>query len=571
SLETTPPTGWDTPGSTAFGAVRRAVDVLSVVHNHAPSAQAFQQLYQDHPASWTAEIGESAWVAMLSGLTEDEVPNSATGSTLAERSANWARSLFRNAEQRYPSAAVRGDLLRFVGSGANPTFGTDDVGGLRTFLTDHRQTNWHTPNVSEDFHLGKTFAPQYFVDQSVDASVHDHVQRLQRLYTVAPRRDGWIAVVTLWKAGFESAIEVAAHSLDRLKQALEDAATLTPVTPTVPDKDAEEIHEQSTSTVHEMHGILCHYNPYYWTNFPWWNWNQPEPPPPPPEQEFGLRDGAAPAVASLFSQALCGCEHCGSVLSPAAYFVDMLVWLKSLDPDPSGQKHYDRLVELRPDLPHLRLDCGNTHTELPYADLVIEMMEEIIGGTGLSGLPSATTRPSEQLAVYPEHADRAVADAAYDELKLKFYPQPLPYDLPLHEMQVYLGHLGTSMNELFDRFGGITSSVPVPEAVAAVRLGGNSAALGALLDEVSGNDTRFERFASGNDGAWLEQSEFFSTATPDKVVDLLRELGTEQLDDVFDLLGTQYLNARGQLGVELLATLADDCDPEALYLRYDNG
>src|SRR5687768_1063656 len=99
-----------------------------------------------------------------------------------------------------------------------------------------------------------------------------------------------------------------------------------------------------------------------------------------------------PTMESLFgSMDFCECEHCRTVLSPAAYLVDLLqfvdpepgVWSNFLaqwivnhgnqiyphiDKDGNPLKPYDVLVERRPDLPHIALTCENTHTALPYID-----------------------------------------------------------------------------------------------------------------------------------------------------------------------------------------------------------
>ena len=110
-------------------------------------------------------------------------------------------------------------------------------------------------------------------------------------------------------------------------------------------------------------------------------------------------------MESLFgSLDFCECEHCRSVLSPAAYLVDLLqfldrepqVWQNMLkdwktkhgnvpypfkntaardtflnrwhaahpgEPDPNTERTpYDILIERRPDLPQIPLTCENTNT-----------------------------------------------------------------------------------------------------------------------------------------------------------------------------------------------------------------
>ena len=110
----------------------------------------------------------------------------------------------------------------------------------------------------------------------------------------------------------------------------------------------------------------------------------------------------SPTMESLFgSMDYCECDHCGSVLGPAAYFVDLL---KFLDPEPTewtsfldtwklrhqGQAYpfatpYDELMSRRPDLAHLTLTCDNTNSVLPTIDLVNEILEFILAEGKLTG------------------------------------------------------------------------------------------------------------------------------------------------------------------------------------------
>ena len=114
-----------------------------------------------------------------------------------------------------------------------------------------------------------------------------------------------------------------------------------------------------------------------------------------------------PTMESLFgSLDFCECEHCRSVLGPAAYMVDLLqfldreplIWQNFLKdwkkkhgnapypfrsmaafnehPDPNSERTpYEVLIQRRPDLPHILLTCENTNTALPQIDLVNEILE----------------------------------------------------------------------------------------------------------------------------------------------------------------------------------------------------
>lgn len=71
---------------------------------------------------------------------------------------------------------------------------------------------------------------------------------------------------------------------------------------------------------------------------------------------------------------LCECAQCLSLYSPAAYFVDIMNFLRD------GPMKYERsplqvLLDRRPDLEHIELTCENTNTPMPYVDLVNEILE----------------------------------------------------------------------------------------------------------------------------------------------------------------------------------------------------
>lgn len=77
------------------------------------------------------------------------------------------------------------------------------------------------------------------------------------------------------------------------------------------------------------------------------------------------------------------CDDCNSVTSPAAYFVEILQFLRNnnLDSKPTNRNQetvLDRLFARRPDLGDLQLTCPNTTARLPYIDLANEVMESFV-------------------------------------------------------------------------------------------------------------------------------------------------------------------------------------------------
>jgi hypothetical protein len=92
---------------------------------------------------------------------------------------------------------------------------------------------------------------------------------------------------------------------------------------------------------------------------------------------------------------VCECEHCRSVLSPAAYFADLLMFLKDRNAANPAYNVNDVLFERRPDLGYLELNCANALTPLPYIDVVCEVLEDVVAAgendlelTGLTAIPA---------------------------------------------------------------------------------------------------------------------------------------------------------------------------------------
>ena len=84
-----------------------------------------------------------------------------------------------------------------------------------------------------------------------------------------------------------------------------------------------------------------------------------------------------PNWKTLFGAAdVCECQHCRSVYSPGAYFADILMFLKHRKATLGNVKNV--LFSRRPDLGYLELSCENANTELPYIDVVCEVLEEAV-------------------------------------------------------------------------------------------------------------------------------------------------------------------------------------------------
>ncbi len=99
--------------------------------------------------------------------------------------------------------------------------------------------------------------------------------------------------------------------------------------------------------------------------------------------EVGASLRALSGYADLFGpQDNCNCEHCSSILSPAAYFVDLMYFVEQnvLAKVFTGAKatHALNLSVRRPDLWTLDLTCDNTDKQLPTLDVINEILESYL-------------------------------------------------------------------------------------------------------------------------------------------------------------------------------------------------
>ncbi|NGN66619.1 hypothetical protein G5C51_22285 [Streptomyces sp. A7024] len=173
--------------------------------------------------------------------------------------------------------------------------------------------------------------------------------------------------------------------------------------------------------------------------------------------------GKYPTVEELIGeQDFCACEHCRSVLSPAAYLVDLLHFL---DAQRAGVRPLDALLKRRPDLEHLPLSCENTNTALPLIDLANEIMEYRVVHGALDAKAVRDTGPATtaDLVAEPQY----VEPLAYNKLSTDRYPPTAPFDLWLETVRGYLGRADTDLSGLLDTFRR-TDELLAPDPVPAM-------------------------------------------------------------------------------------------------------
>ncbi|PJJ06565.1 hypothetical protein BX264_7104 [Streptomyces sp. 2333.5] len=398
--------------------------------NNAPlvtALHAAEEQHLDGPLTAAEDLARRSyfrpgrWLDLIDGT----VPDGITGDAPEDRKANYADFLAAQVRLSFPTAVVatkvsEGDLLVSPDSDVR-----ERVAG---FLSEH----------AGRFELGVE-PVERFISRNDDVSGPDDpralegIKRLQRVYQLTPNGD---ALAVLLANGLDSATKVARLD-ERDLVALGSGA--------LGGSDARAVHARARQISDVVAGIA--------TGFLTARLAPPLGSDAPIVETFAAAAAPAgvlalPTLEGLFESLNVGvCEHCGSVLSPAAYLVDLLHFI-DLSPEvlPAGVRNpLDVLLDRRPDIGHLPLTCENTETAVPHVDLVNEALEYYVAHRlsfqGFDGHSTPADRSSEALLAQPEFVD----GAAYEPLRSTVFPPPLPFHEPLETLRALFARLGVPL------------------------------------------------------------------------------------------------------------------------------
>lgn len=383
------------------------------------------------------------------------VPSLIQGATAEEKRANYAAFLASQLRVGYPTASV----AQMVSAGELLVEKSDAVSA---FLSTHQADLSIAAQPVEQFISCKQL--------QVDADVVSQIKRIQRVQQLTTTDQ---AMTALLHKGPDSAYQIVQQNRDQFVAA--HAAEL---------GGAEEAQRVYGKAV-QIHGVVLNVAMSYLTgksSIPLGNTPLPAPgagnpgsvpvggsrsyvnsmPHPPgapgsgPGTPIPADVGDVVAYQSLEklfgSMDFCACEECRSILSPAAYLVDLLFFTDHAADGMSNAQSV--LLERRPDLQYLPLTCENTNTALPYVDLVNETMEYYIANNvqplSLKDYQGHDTGAisTDDLMASPQY----VIDTAYQTLQGAFFPAPLPFHQPLENLrrnfQTFNVPLGLAMERL---------------------------------------------------------------------------------------------------------------------------
>ncbi|MGH9929231.1 MAG: neuraminidase-like domain-containing protein, partial [Pyrinomonadaceae bacterium] len=313
----------------------------------------------------------------------------------------YGKTLERQFREAFPTAAFTGGLERALQNGGAPGLGHAE--GLKGFLEAHE--DFELLNHSVDDYL-KNKVNSDFRALAEDENFRLEVKAVQRVFKFAPNFEAAHGVLA---DGVHSGQMIYRMGESEFVRRYAGSPGFTEESARVAWNRAADTYGTVLTVVADLKALdadvlALKNNNEALSKFP--NWN------------------------NLFKTGdLCECEHCRSVLSPAAYFADLLMFLKDRKTTTknSADTVKDILFRRRPDLGYLGLNCANALTPLPYIDTVCEVLEDVVAAgendrelkgltTMPAALPSATLTRIKTFLILSNSSDAEVSLSQVDPM-----------------------------------------------------------------------------------------------------------------------------------------------------------
>jgi hypothetical protein len=459
----------------------------------------------------------SKWVPLIG----DSVPSEIPGETPDEQRNNYAQLLAAQVRLAYPTAVVA-DL---VAKGAFPL--SSQAAQNRIAPAD--VASFLTANQGK-FEIGIEPIKAYLARANLTATpapVADEIMRLQRVYQSAPDDD---TMAVLLQHNLHSAYEITRYDLSGFLRAFQAKLGGKEMAAKIHAR-AKQIHGATLNIAVSYLGTSV--APPIGGSSPIMRLNAPAP-------DSANSIIAYPTLEGLFgSLDFCSCQECRSILSPAAYLVDLLHYLDHPSPAPGYQNPQSVLFQRRPDLQYLPLTCENTNTPLPYIDVVNETLEYFVANkqalTGYQGHDTGDSISSGELMATPQY----VNDAAYTTLQSVFFPPPLPFDRPLELLRLQIQKIGVALS---DAMAALRASDAI-DRISPTDYGWRD----ILMETLGISRDEFLLFTDstkvdlGGLYGYADQPSALTALQTMSLQDFSRRTGV-RYDDLFSILETQFIN-----------------------------
>ena len=413
-----------TPAEVA--AIRQTLSIGAFVKNTVPLISAVQQRFSAGTFKALpdmAKLSEQDWHDLISAAGADAVPASIVG---PDPVGTFAREIYDRVTAAYPTAALSARAARFVPPA--------EQAPLNTFFANNAPLDLRRQNLN--VYLAST-GPAAFngIASGDQEGVKANLGAMQRVLRIVPHVD---ICETLLATGLTSAAAITMTGKQQFVAKLAASG--------VAPNDAYKTYALARTRYAATLSLYARLN--YGVTGLW-------------PQAFGPRDpyyeivnnavAADASLAVLFgSQDYCLVDDCTSILSPAAYLTDLLLWLSRRTSGVTGYANALAVLNARrPDLGNLLLNCPNTDTTLPYIDVVNELLADTVSPPA----PAAwrqTTLPADILRAAPDPANaNPAADA---KLLQAVYPRALPYDAALDLLSSVLAQSNVALWQLRQAF-----------------------------------------------------------------------------------------------------------------------
>jgi hypothetical protein len=265
---------------------------------------------------------------------------------------------------------------------------------------------------------------------ALDTTVKTNLKTVERLYQMSPSNG---AMVALFNLGLDSAYKVLNYSEDQFMTKFSGSFPDTTEARMAYNKSAQ-IQATALNFVTQYYTLNTNPGVYTVTGTRGSNYTESTPnpivTPPTLENLFGNID-------------YCSCSHCRSVLSPAAYMVELLQFIDLKDVPHAKENPLDVLLNRRPDIEHILLSCENTNTTVPYIDLVNEVLEYYVVNNGSLNNFRGYNTPEGAVSADILADPQQVQDAAYEPTYDSVYPMTLPFDRSLEALRLIAESIDT--------------------------------------------------------------------------------------------------------------------------------
>jgi Tc toxin complex TcA C-terminal TcB-binding domain/Neuraminidase-like domain len=283
----------------------------------------------------------------------------------------YAKTLERQLREAFPTAAFAGGLERALGNGG--THGVRSAETLGRIIERHPEFDLLRTSIDE--FLSKDIRSE-FQALAKEETFRLELKAVQRVFKLTPTFEATDAVLA---DGLHSAQMIYRLGESEFVRRYADRAGFSAESARMAWNRAADTHAAVLTVIGDLAsfdsgvlpGVLKSSHPDLKT-FP--NWDN-----------------------LFWSGDICHCEQCRSVLGPAAYFTDILMFVRDRRAVNPAFSVKDILFKRRPDLGYLELNCENALTTLPYVDIVCEVLEQAVDAagdndfvlTGLNAIPAA--------------------------------------------------------------------------------------------------------------------------------------------------------------------------------------